>query len=72
VLKGVAADTANFREAAQSALAEAKPSGDNAFKIELARRVIVRALRLAATGTPARMPALPASVFASNSGALHA
>lgn len=72
VLKGVAADAVNFREAAQSALAEAKPSGDNAFKIELARRVIVRALSLAATGTPARIAALPASVFASNSGALHA
>ena len=72
VLKGAAPDAANFREAAQSALAEAKPSGDNAFKIELARRVIVRALSLAAAGTPARMPALPASVFASNSGALHA
>jgi xanthine dehydrogenase YagS FAD-binding subunit len=72
VLKGVAPDAATFRAAAQSALAEAKPSGDNAFKIELARRVIVRALSLAAAGTPARMPALPASVFASNSGALHA
>jgi len=72
VLKGVAADAASFREAAQAALAEAKPSGDNAFKIELARRVIVRALSLAATGTPERIPALPASVFVSNSGALHA
>ena len=71
-LKGVAPDAANFREAAQSALTDARPSGDNAFKIELARRVIVRALSLAATGTPARIPALPASVFASNSGALHA
>jgi xanthine dehydrogenase YagS FAD-binding subunit len=71
-LKGAAPDAANFREAAQSALIEAKPSGDNAFKIELARRVIVRALSLAAAGTPARMPALPGSVFASNSGALHA
>ena len=71
-LKGVAPDAANFREAAQSALADARPSGDNAFKIELARRVIVRALSLAAAGTPARIPALPASVFASNSGALHA
>lgn len=71
-LKGAAPDAASFREAAQSALIEAKPSGDNAFKIELARRVIVRALSLAAAGTPARMPALPGSVFASNSGALHA
>jgi xanthine dehydrogenase YagS FAD-binding subunit len=47
------------------ALAEARPSGDNAFKIELARRIVTRALTLAAAGTPARMPALPASPFAS-------
>lgn len=72
VLKGAAPEAANFREAAQAALADAKPSGDNAFKIELARRVIARALSLAATGTPARMPALPASPFASQSGVLHA
>jgi len=58
-----------FREAATAALAEAAPSGDNAYKIELARRVIVRALTLAAAGTPARMPALPASVFAHSMGA---
>ena len=49
---------------AEAALAEAKPSGDNAFKIELARRIVVRALQLAAAGTPARMPALPGSPFA--------
>ena len=41
------------------------------FKIELARRIIVRALTLAAAGTPARIPALPASPFSSVSGALH-
>ena len=29
--------------AANAALADAKPSGDNAFKIELARRIVVRA-----------------------------
>jgi xanthine dehydrogenase YagS FAD-binding subunit len=52
-----------FQRAAAAALAEARPSGDNAFKIELARRIIVRALSLAAAGTPARMPALPASPF---------
>jgi xanthine dehydrogenase YagS FAD-binding subunit len=72
VLRGVAPDVAAFREAAQLALADAKPSGDNAFKIELARRIAVRALNLAAAGTPARMPALPASPFASRSGAIHA
>jgi xanthine dehydrogenase YagS FAD-binding subunit len=59
-----------FRAAAEAALAEAAPSGDNAFKIELARRIVVRALTLAAAGTPTRLPALPASPFAA--GALHA
>lgn len=54
-----------FREAADLALADARPSGDNAFKIELARRIVVRALTLAAAGTPERLPALPASAFAS-------
>jgi xanthine dehydrogenase YagS FAD-binding subunit len=53
-----------FRRAAKAALAEARPSGDNAFKIELARRIVVRALALAAAGTPERVPALPASPFA--------
>ncbi len=57
-------DTASFRRAAEAALAGAKPSGDNAFKIELARRIVVRALTLAAKGTPEHMPALPASPFA--------
>jgi xanthine dehydrogenase YagS FAD-binding subunit len=72
MLKDAVPEATNFREAAHAALADAIPSGDNAFKIELARRLIARALSLAATGTPARMPALPASVFASHSGALHA
>jgi xanthine dehydrogenase YagS FAD-binding subunit len=71
-LKGAAPTKDVFREAALRALADAKPSGDNAFKIELARRIVVRALTLAATGTPARLPALPASPFASTSGAIHA
>jgi xanthine dehydrogenase YagS FAD-binding subunit len=51
-------------------LADAKPSGDNAFKIELARRIVTRVLTLAAAGTPARMPALPASAFAPPPGTL--
>ncbi|WP_428485644.1 FAD binding domain-containing protein [Rhodopila sp.] len=55
---------ATFRAAADAALAQARPSGDNAFKIELARRIVVRALSLAVEGTPARLPALPASAFA--------
>lgn len=35
---GARPDGAAFRRAAELALADAKPSGDNAFKIELARR----------------------------------
>ena len=60
-----------FRRAAQAALADAKPSGDNLFKIELAQRILVRTLTLAAAGAPDRIPALPASPFSSVSGALH-
>ncbi len=63
-LAGAAPEAAAFRRAAEAALADAAPSGDNAFKIELARRIIVRALTMAAAGTPDRMPALPASPFA--------
>lgn len=69
LLKNVAPSAEAFQEAASRALAEAKPSGDNAFKIELARRIVARALLLAAAGTPTRVPALPASPFASTSGA---
>lgn len=72
VLRNVAPTVDAFQEAAWRALADAKPSGDNAFKIELARRIVVRALLLAAAGTPARIPALPASPFASTSGVIHA
>jgi xanthine dehydrogenase YagS FAD-binding subunit len=72
VLRNVAPTVDAFQEAAWRALADAKPSGDNAFKIELARRIVVRALLLAAAGSPARIPALPASPFASTSGAIHA
>lgn len=67
-LAGVRANSENFRRAADAALAEARSSGDNAFKIELARRIVVRALALAAAGTPGRVPALPASPFAPISG----
>jgi xanthine dehydrogenase YagS FAD-binding subunit len=69
VLAGAPADAAGFGRAAEAALAEARPSGDNGFKIELARRIVARALALAAAGTPARMPALPASPFAVSSEA---
>jgi xanthine dehydrogenase YagS FAD-binding subunit len=64
-------DAENFRCAAEAALADAKPSGDNEFKIELARRIVLRALTLAAAGTPERIPALPASPFSTQPGALH-
>jgi len=69
VLAGAAPGPDAFRRAADAALTEAKPSGDNLFKIELARRILVRALTLAAAGTPARMPALPASPFSAVAGA---
>jgi xanthine dehydrogenase YagS FAD-binding subunit len=46
VLVGQRADDAHFTQAAQAALVAARPVGDNAFKIELARRTIVRALKL--------------------------
>ncbi len=72
-LAGKPAAPETFRAAADAALAGAKPAGDNGFKIELARRIVMRALTLAAAGTPKRLPALPASAFATNTGAsLHA
>ena len=71
LLAGCIPGAAVFRRAAEAALADAKPSGDNLFKIELAQRILVRALTLAAAGTPQRVAALPASTFASTSGALH-
>jgi xanthine dehydrogenase YagS FAD-binding subunit len=71
LLVGAPPDGENFRRAAAAALAEAKPSGDNDFKIELARRIVLRALTLAAAGTPERIPALPASPFSTQPGALH-
>lgn len=69
VLAGASPDAAVYREAARAALAGARPSGDNAFKIELAQRIVVRALTLAAAGTPDRTPALPGSPFSSVAGA---
>jgi xanthine dehydrogenase YagS FAD-binding subunit len=62
-LTGHGGDAGSFRQAAEMAMAGAKPSGDNAYKIELATRVLTRALILAAAGTPRTMPALPASPF---------
>ena len=63
-LAGARADAASFRRAAEAALAEARPSGGNEFKIELARRIVMRALALATVGTPERVPALPGSPLA--------
>jgi xanthine dehydrogenase YagS FAD-binding subunit len=71
ILAGASPGPTAFRRAAEAALSDAKPSGDNLFKIELARRIVVRALTLAAAGTPQHMTALPASPFASVPGALH-
>jgi xanthine dehydrogenase YagS FAD-binding subunit len=44
VLEGKAADETNFHAAAGAALRDAKPLRDNGFKIELAKRALVRAL----------------------------
>src|SRR5580692_4636146 len=46
-LLGKPADEASFRKAAEAALAGAKPRTDNAFKVELARRCVVRTLKMA-------------------------
>lgn len=70
-LEGAPANATTFAHAADLALAEARPSGDNAFKIELARRIVARALHEALAGTPEVMPALPASPFAPPPGASH-
>lgn len=63
-LVGEKPDQAAFERAASITLKDAKPSGDNAYKIELGRRIVARAFRLAAAGTPERVAALPASPFA--------
>ncbi|MCF3641170.1 xanthine dehydrogenase family protein subunit M [Rhizobium sp. TRM95111] len=70
-LAGTAPTAENFAKAAGIALGEARPSGDNTFKIELARRIVVRALTLASEGTPAVMPALPASPFSTHPETQH-
>jgi xanthine dehydrogenase YagS FAD-binding subunit len=52
MLEGRALDDARLVAAAKSALADARPQKDNAFKVTLAQRAIVRAVRIAA-GAPA-------------------
>jgi xanthine dehydrogenase YagS FAD-binding subunit len=70
-LQGERPTEKTFAKAAQLALAQARPSGENAFKIELARGIAMRALSLALQGTPEVMPALPGSPFSTIPGAQH-
>lgn len=70
-LAGMGPAPETFAKAGELALADARPSGDNAFKIELARRIVMRALSLALEGTPEAMPALPASPFSTIPGSNH-
>ena len=49
-LTGKAANDATFRQAAEAALQGAKPQSENKFKIELARRCLTHALRVATNG----------------------
>jgi xanthine dehydrogenase YagS FAD-binding subunit len=51
-LRGQPADQAAFTRAADLLLRGAKGFGHNDFKVELARRAIVRTLTQAARGTP--------------------
>jgi xanthine dehydrogenase YagS FAD-binding subunit len=51
-MRGKPADAPAFAEAAAILLRDAKGFAHNAFKIDLARRAIVRTLRQAANGTP--------------------
>jgi xanthine dehydrogenase YagS FAD-binding subunit len=46
VLEGHAPDRATFVKAADASLSDAKPASENAFKVELSRRCIVRALTM--------------------------
>jgi len=52
MLKGKVPDRAAFERVAERILQGAKGHGENDFKVELARRAIVRALSQAAAGTP--------------------
>ena len=49
-LTGKPANAANFRQAAEAALRDAKPQSENKFKIELAKRCLTHALETAANG----------------------
>ncbi|MCJ2050126.1 FAD binding domain-containing protein [Methylobacterium sp. J-070] len=52
MLEGKPATRESFQAAADLIVAEAKPQSENGFKIDLARRAIVRGLEQAAAGTP--------------------
>jgi xanthine dehydrogenase YagS FAD-binding subunit len=52
LLEGKPAIRESFQAAADLIVAEAKPQSTNGFKIDLARRAIVRGLEQAAAGTP--------------------
>lgn len=52
LLEGKPANRESFQAAADLIVAEAKPQATNGFKIDLARRAIVRGLEQAAAGTP--------------------
>src|SRR5215469_2067394 len=54
LLKAKAADTNNFRKAAEALLRGAKGFGHNDFKVELAKRAVVRALTQAAGLYPSK------------------
>lgn len=49
-LDGEPANAANFRQAAEAALRNAKPQSENKFKIELEKRCLAHALQTAANG----------------------
>lgn len=51
-LRGEAANTATFRRAAEVALKDARPLQHNAFKVDLAKGVLIRTLALVAAGQP--------------------
>ena len=50
-LIGQMAETANFESAAAAEMSHAKPLRDNAYKVELGRRLLVRALQTSMKGT---------------------
>ncbi|MWB78728.1 xanthine dehydrogenase family protein subunit M [Pseudooceanicola sp. 216_PA32_1] len=63
MMTGKAPDAALFAEVAEAVLAMANSPDGQKWKIDLARNTAARALSMAAAGTPARIPALPASPF---------